>query len=153
MIGKSPRVPRLAALLVLAASISCARPPAPASAPALAGTAWQLVKVQSSDGRTLTPDDRTKYTIEFGGGGRLDARIDCNRGRGTWTTTGPNQVQLALLALTREACPPGSLQDQIVRDWALVRSYAVKDGHLFLSLMADGGMYEFEPRLGDAGRP
>jgi len=26
-----------------------------------------------------------------------------------------------------------------------VRSYMIKDGHLFLSLMADGGTYEFEP--------
>lgn len=26
-----------------------------------------------------------------------------------------------------------------------VRSYVIKDGHLFLSLMADGGAYEFEP--------
>jgi len=25
------------------------------------------------------------------------------------------------------------------------RSYVIKDGRLFLSLMADGGIYEFEP--------
>jgi uncharacterized lipoprotein YbaY len=33
----------------------------------------------------------------------------------------------------------------MVKDWQYVRSYVVKDGHLFLSLMADGGIYEFEP--------
>jgi hypothetical protein len=27
----------------------------------LAGTSWQLVKFQSSDGKTLTPDDKAKY--------------------------------------------------------------------------------------------
>jgi hypothetical protein len=27
-----------------------------------------------------------------------------------------------------------------------LRSYVMKDGHLFLALMADGGIYEFEPR-------
>jgi len=42
-------------------------------------------------------------------------------------------------------CPPGSLQDRIVRDWDFVRSYVIKDGHLFLALMADGGIYELEP--------
>jgi para-nitrobenzyl esterase len=42
-------------------------------------------------------------------------------------------------------CPPGSLHDHIVRQWGFVRSYTIKDGHLFLSLMADGGIYEFEP--------
>lgn len=49
------------------------------------------------------------------------------------------------LALTRAACPPGSRHDQIVRQWPYVRSYLIKDGRLFLSLMADGGVYEIEP--------
>jgi len=42
-------------------------------------------------------------------------------------------------------CPPGSLHDQIVKQLPHVRSYVMKDGRLFLSLMADGGIYEFEP--------
>jgi heat shock protein HslJ len=42
-------------------------------------------------------------------------------------------------------CPPGSLHDRIVKQWPYVRSYVMKDGHLFVSLMADGGIYEFEP--------
>ena len=29
----------------------------------LGGTSWQLVKFQGSDGRTLTPGDKSKYTI------------------------------------------------------------------------------------------
>jgi para-nitrobenzyl esterase len=32
-----------------------------------------------------------------------------------------------------------------VKQWATIRSYVIKDGHLFLALMADGGIYEFEP--------
>jgi para-nitrobenzyl esterase len=32
-----------------------------------------------------------------------------------------------------------------VKQWGYLRSYVVKDGHLFLALMADGGIYEFEP--------
>ena len=43
-------------------------------------------------------------------------------------------------------CPPGSLHDQIVKQWPYVRSYVMRDGHLFMSLMADGGIYELEPR-------
>ena len=45
-------------------------PASPASG--LEGSSWQLVKFQGSDDTTLTPDDRTKYTIEFGTGGQLD---------------------------------------------------------------------------------
>ena len=111
----------------------------------LAGTSWQLVKFQGSDDTTLIPDDRAKYTIAFAAVGQVTARVDCNRGRGTWKSSGPNQLQLGPLALTRAKCPPGSLHDQIVKQWANVRSYVTKDGHLFLSLMADGGIYEFEP--------
>ncbi|HEY6120105.1 MAG TPA: META domain-containing protein [Pyrinomonadaceae bacterium] len=111
----------------------------------LGGTSWQLVKFQGSNDSTLTPDDRSKYTIALGTDGRVTARIDCNRGRGTWKSSGPNQIQFGPLALTRAMCPPGSLHDQIAKHWNLVRSYIIKDGHLFLSLMADGGIYEFEP--------
>jgi heat shock protein HslJ len=115
------------------------------SSAGLAGTSWQLVAFEGGDGTTLTPDDRTKYTIELGAGGRLAARIDCNRGRGTWKTSGSNQIEFGPMALTRAKCPTGSLHDQIVKQWASIRSYVRKDGHLFLSLAADGGIYELEP--------
>jgi putative lipoprotein len=126
------------------ATLSAKAPP-PSATPGLGGTSWQLVQFQGGDGTKLTPDDRTKYTIAFNADGSLAARIDCNRGRGTWKSSGPNQLELGLLALTRAACPPGSLHDHIVKQWPYVRSFVLKDGHLFLSLMADGGIYEFEP--------
>jgi para-nitrobenzyl esterase len=142
-------------IFLLALTIDCAgahppqntaSQPGPAStSPTLNGTSWQLVKFQGGDGTTLTPDDRAKYTIAFAAGDSISARIDCNRGRGSWKSNGPSQLQLGPLALTRAQCPPGSLHDQIVKQWGNVRSYVVKSGHLFLSLMADGGIYEFEP--------
>ena len=42
------------------------------------------------------------------------------------------------------------MHDQILRQLPYVRSYIIKDGHLFLSLMADGGIYEFEPAGAEA---
>jgi heat shock protein HslJ len=119
--------------------------PASVSASPLAATSWRLVRFQGGDDTTLTPDDRAKYTIEFAEGGALVVRIDCNRGRGTWKSSGPSQLQFGPLALTRATCPAGSLHDQIVQQWPNIRSYVIKGGHLFLSLMADGGIYEFEP--------
>ena len=140
------RIPLLATILLLAACGPLVPPQSRETA--LGGTSWQLVKFQSSDDKTLTPDDKTKYTIEFSTDGGLAARIDCNRGRGTWKSSGPSDLQFGQLALTRAMCPPGSLHDRIVKDWNFVRSYIIKDGHLFLSLMADGGIYEFEPITG-----
>ena len=111
----------------------------------LGGTSWRLVQFEGGDGTTLKPDDRAKYTIAFGTDGRLDARLDCNRGTSTWKSSAPSHLELGTLALTRAKCPPESLHDQMVKQWPYVRSYVMKDGHLFVSLMADGGIYEFEP--------
>jgi uncharacterized lipoprotein YbaY/heat shock protein HslJ len=118
--------------------------PANQGALELAGTSWQLVKFQGGDETTLTPKDKSKYTISFGKEGRVSAQIDCNRGSGNWRSSGPNQLQIGLMTFTRAMCPPGSLHDRIARDLKFVTSYTIKDGHLFLSLLADGGIYEFE---------
>jgi para-nitrobenzyl esterase len=128
------------ALLVFA----CAQTQQSTSA-GLGGTSWQLVKFQGGDGAVLTPDDKSKYTLAFGADGVVSARIDCNRARGGWKSSAPNQLEFGPMAITRAACPPGSLHDQIVKQLPHVRSYVVKNDHLFLSLMADGGIYEFEP--------
>ena len=109
----------------------------------LGGSTWQLVRFQGGDDKVLVPDDRAKYTIAFGADGMVSARIDCNRGRGTWSSPGPSQLQFGPLALTRAMCPPGSLHDPIVRQLPYIRSYVMRDGRLYLSLMADGGTYEF----------
>ena len=133
-------------LLFLSTTIFACAQISPQSAKAgLVGTSWQLVKFQGSDGTVLTPDDRSKYTLAFADDGVLTARIDCNRARGGWKSSGPNQLEFGPMAATRAMCPPGSLHDQIMKQLPHVRSYMLKDGHLFLSLMADGGIYEFEP--------
>lgn len=113
----------------------------------LSGTSWQFVKFQGGDDRVLTPDDPDRYTVAFGANGRVSVRFDCNRGRGTWKSSGPNQLRFGPLALTRAKCPPGSLHDRFVKDWDYVRSYVIRDGHLYLALMADAGIYEFLPQV------
>ena len=117
----------------------------PASAGTLTGTSWQLVRFQGGDDKTLTPDDPAKYTVTFESSGRLTARIDCNRGSATWRETRSGQLELGPLALTRAMCPEGSLHDHIVKQWPYIRSFVIRDGRLFLSLMADGGIFEFAP--------
>jgi len=132
-------------LVALLLAGACAEIAPQGAADSLGGTSWQLVRFQGGDGKVLRPDDKAKYTIAFGNDGVVSMRIDCNRGRGAWKSPGRNQLEFGLLALTRAMCPPGSLHDQIVKQWGFVRSYVIKDGHLYLSLMADGGIYEFEP--------
>ena len=111
----------------------------------LAGTSWKLVKLQGGDETTSVPDDGSKYTITFGSNGRVTARVDCNRGGSTWRSNRANELEFGSWSMTRAKCPAGSLHDRIVTEGAAVRSYSIKNGHLFLSGMAAGGYYELEP--------
>ncbi|HUF35671.1 MAG TPA: META domain-containing protein [Gemmatimonadales bacterium] len=96
----------------------------------LEGTSWRLVKFQGGDETILRPEAPARYTIAFERNGGLSARIDCNRGRGTWRSSGPPGLEFGPLALTRAMCPPGSLHDHVVRQWPYVRSYVIEDGVL-----------------------
>ena len=129
-------------LVVGCAQTPDSRAPAPVT---IVSTPWQFVKFQGGDDIVLKPDDKTKYTLAFSADGSVSVRRDCNRGRGTWKASGANQLELGPLALTRAMCAQGSLHDRFVKHWSFVRSYVIRNGHLYLSLLADGGIYEFEP--------
>lgn len=118
----------------------------------LSGTSWQLVKFQGPDERTFSPDDRSKYTIRFGSDGRVVVRVDCNRGSSTWKVPANGELQFGSWSRTSAKCSPGSLHDQIVREGADVHKFDIKDGHLFLFGMPNGGYYELEPLPGGQKR-
>ncbi|HXV82180.1 MAG TPA: hypothetical protein VEG60_20090, partial [Candidatus Binatia bacterium] len=60
---------------------------------------------------------------------------------------GSGSFRIGPLAMTRAHCPPPSLDVRIAKDMEFVRSFIMKDGRLYLSLMADGGIYVWEPRV------
>jgi uncharacterized protein/heat shock protein HslJ len=116
----------------------------------LAGTAWELVAIQSKDdeqGTTHIAKPET-FTVSFTVDGRASFLIDCNRGTTTWKVM-PSQeassgsLKFGLLATTRAMCAPGSQDQRVLRDLPQVQSYMLKDGKLYLSLMGDGGIYEW----------
>jgi para-nitrobenzyl esterase len=131
-------------LALASVAIICASVGAQGGNP-LSGTSWQLVKFQGPDERTFSPDDKSKYTIRFGSDGRVVVRVDCNRGNSTWKVTAKGELKFGSWSRTNARCGAGSLHDQIVNEGANVRNFAIKDGHLFLSGMAEGGYYELEP--------
>jgi heat shock protein HslJ len=107
----------------------------------LAGTTWRLAALQSSDDAigTMRPADPSLYEITFNADGTASLRLDCNRGTGTWTSPGDNQLTFTPLAVTRAFCGEGSLDTRVARELGYVRSY-VRDGDtLTLNMMADGG--------------
>jgi hypothetical protein len=104
---------------------------------------------------TTIPDDPALYTMRLNADGSVVMRLNCNRARGTWSaepsadgTSG--RFEFGPLAGTRALCPSPSLDERVVADAAYVRSYLLKDGRLYLSLMADGGIYGWEPHAAEA---
>lgn len=151
---------RFAAPLIVAAALGLAacqpkqvETPAAASPvfSTLEGTSWQLVEIQSMDDSqgTAKPRDLTKYTISFGKDGRMSGQFDCNRGMGPWKNEISNatggSLAIGPLAVTRMLCPPPSLGERLVQQLGNVRSFTVRDGKLYMSLMADGGIIAWEP--------
>jgi heat shock protein HslJ len=56
-----------------------------------------------------------RYTIRFGSDGRAALQADCNRGMTSYTVTAERRIAFTPIALTRMACPHGSLSDRFVR--------------------------------------
>ena len=139
------------AVLTLAATLSgCGLPVAGGEAGhAFSGTRWALQAILSMDDSqgTTRVEDPSRFTIEFGRDGQATFRLDCNRGQGSWQAraAGADTGSLGFgpIAATRALCPPPRLDERIVRDRGYVRSYLLRDGRLFMSLMADGGIYEW----------
>jgi len=126
--------------------------PAPAHADtlpeSLAGTQWRLVEFRSSDDGigTQRPADASRYTMSLGENGTVSMRLDCNQATGTWTATvSGSSFGFGPLRMTRVACQQPSLDGQIARHAEFVSSFLLRDGFLFLNLMADGGTYVWEP--------
>lgn len=116
----------------------------------LEGSRWRLLEIQSMDDArgTSRPDDPAKYTLDFGADGRVFARLDCNRGAGTWRQNAADAVSGSLeigpIAMTRVMCRPPSLDQEVARDLGYVRSYLLRGDRLHLGLMADAGILVYE---------
>jgi len=115
----------------------------------LDGTAWRLVKIMSMDDTDYVPDDPSMYTLELQPGGAATMQADCNRGKSSWSSKSAGQLEFGPVASTRALCPPGSLSERYLAQFEWVRSYVMKEGHLFMATMADGSIIELEPA--DAG--
>ena len=120
----------------------------------LEGTAWQLVAIQSMDDAQGTTKIAvpSRFTLQFGADGHAVLRLDCNRGNGKWeakpaldASATSGSLSFGPIATTRARCAPPNLDVRLARDLGYVRSYLLKDGKLYLSLMADGGIYEWQP--------
>jgi heat shock protein HslJ len=120
----------------------------------LVNTRWHLVEFQSMDDAvgTKRSEDPLRYTMVLNGDGTVEMRLNCNSATGTWSAESgqddpfSGRFEFGLITATSALCPPPSLDEQISSQTQYVRSFLLKDGRLYLSLMADGGIYVWEPQ-------
>jgi heat shock protein HslJ len=122
----------------------------------LAGTVWRLVEVQSMDDAvgTTRVSNPSLYTMRLNTDGSVALRLNCNSATGTWSAEAAGsdpssgRFEFGPLAATMALCPPPSLDEQVTKQAPYFRSYLLKEGRLYLSLMADGGIFVWEPMEG-----
>ncbi|MEZ5556956.1 MAG: META domain-containing protein [Pseudomonadales bacterium] len=144
LVGCSARVTPAPAAADQSGAAPSAPPPAIVQT-GLSGTTWQLVEIAAMDDRVFMPAAGARYELTFEAGGVLLVQADCNRGRGTWAETGSGGIVFGPIATTRMACPPGSLDARFLSSLSYVRSYVLRDGHLYLATMADGAILHLRP--------
>jgi heat shock protein HslJ len=99
---------------------------------------------------TLRPDNPSLYTMRLNSDGSVIMRLNCNHAQGAWSIepgadSASGRFVFGPLAMTRALCPPPSMDELIAAQSEYIRSYLLKDGKLYLSLMADGGIFAWEP--------
>ncbi len=137
-------------ILMLLSGPAAAAEPQPREG--LAATSWQLVKFQSMDDAIgeLFPADSRLYTMDLNRDGTVTMRLNCNRAHGSWSAEPgadmrSGRFSFGRLATTRALCHAPSMDEHIAANAQYIRSFLLRDGHLYLSLMADGGIYEWQP--------
>jgi len=82
--------------------------------------------------------------------GTVHMHLNCNYANGNWSAIPSSDGKsgnftFGPLAATRALCVPPSMDEHILAQAKYIRGYLLKDGRLYLSLMADGGIYTWEP--------
>jgi heat shock protein HslJ len=144
--------PTVIVLLVLVVALGCSKKKekaesVPENAPvevaitSPVGFVWKWEGTQTPVGR-ITPDDPSRYTLEFLPDTSVVAQIDCNRGSGKYRMDGKS-ILIGPLATTRMACPPGSLDTKFTQQLEAARTIFFQGDTLFMDLFADSGTMRF----------
>lgn len=111
-------------------------------APALTGVTWRWIP---SGGTSATPALWVGvYSVAFDEDGALAVVADCSRGKSTYLTNG-GALAIRDIALTRAACPEGTLIDQFVRGLHAATAYTVNGGQLELTAINQTWRFTPEP--------
>jgi hypothetical protein len=118
---------------------------------------WRIIEFKSMNDAigTIQPEDSSRYILYLKLDRIVSLHFNCNRGMARWRAK-PGQesnsgtLRFSKIAITKALCPPPGIDEKIARDLAYVRSYVIEDGRLYLSLMADAGIYALDKIASDS---
>lgn len=124
-------------------SVNAPPPPMAAAGDALlTDTLWSWKEIVMSDGKRISPDVPSRYTVLFQAGGKVAVQADCNRGSGSYALNG-SALSFGPLAMTRAMCPPGSRDGEFLAALSAVTGQAFRGNDLVLMLKSDSGSMLF----------
>jgi len=124
-----------------------AAPPPPATAssdmrdPGPLWGEWRWVRTVTPV-ETIVCADPSRYTLAFRDSGHVAARVDCNRGSGTFTQSG-RSLSFGPMGVTRMMCPPGSQDTQYMKQLGGAASCFMSGDTLMIDLKMDSGTMRF----------
>ena len=117
----------------------------------LAGIRWRLVEFQSMSDAIgeIRPKNPSDYTLALNSDGNATMKLDCNRATASWSAEVSSDgysgtFSFGPLATTSAVCPALSMGEQIANDARYVGGFLLRDNRLYLSLMADAGIYAWQ---------
>jgi heat shock protein HslJ len=119
--------------------------PAPTFADDVIGKTWEWIGVMSPSSQ-VEVDAPARYTVQFDRDGFAFIQADCNRGQANYFLPAAGQLAIHGIALSRVACPAGSMGQRFVDQLELVRSYAMADGNLVLEMPGETGSLVFRAK-------
>jgi heat shock protein HslJ len=141
---------RLNAAIVVGVAILAACEKSATSSTPLSSTAeappagvWALQSFDLAGGQSVTVPDPAGYTLELAADGSTHVRADCNFCKGGYDLSG-RALHIGLLACTRAACPPDSLDGDYLR--ALSSASSLETSGELLQITYDGGILRFASR-------
>jgi heat shock protein HslJ len=104
---------------------------------------WALQVFDLDGGQSVTVPNPEQYTLDLGADGRANLRVDCNVCNGSYGVQG-SDIEFGLMACTRAACPPDSLDDEYLEAISGASAFHIVDGELRIAY--SGGVLRFTQR-------
>ena len=110
----------------------------------LQNTLWHWQSLRNSSGLTSVKNSE-KFTLDFAADGKISLGTDCNRGGGTYKTSGES-LNFSPIFSTKMGCPAGSMESVYFSNLQTAKSYKIVNGSLQIRL-SNGGTMKFSASL------